>query len=219
MPRYDTVLFDLDGTLLNTLQDLTNATNAALRKNGYSERTIDEVRGFVGNGVALLARRSLPESLHDNDDIAMRVFEDLKAYYAEHNSDCTAPYDGIIEMLEALRTKGIKLAVVSNKNDPNVQALCARYFGGMIDGCMGEREGLRRKPACDMPHKMLEELGSIAEHSLYVGDSGVDIETARNAGMDCAVVSWGFWDRERLIAAGAERLFGSAEELKGFILG
>lgn len=219
MPRYDTVLFDLDGTLLNTLEDLTTATNYALRENGFAERSLGEVRGFVGNGLALLARRALPEAKRDDDSAALRVLEALKAYYADHNSVFTAPYDGIIDMLKALRAGGIKLAVVSNKNDPNVRALCERYFGGLLDGSMGEREGARRKPAPDMPLNMLAELGGSAEQALYVGDSGVDIETARNAGMDCAVVSWGFWDKERLTDAGAERLFDSAEELTRFILG
>lgn len=218
MPRFDTALFDLDGTLLDTLEDLSRAINHALCGNGYPARSVEEVRRFVGNGVAMLALRAMPDCARDDADAARRVLEDFKSYYAAHNNVFTKPYEGITEMLRALGESGMRIAAVSNKNDVNVRALCDEYFGGLLDGAMGEREGVSRKPAPDMPLMMLDALGGTPQRAVYIGDSGVDIETARNAGMCAAIVGWGFWDAARLRDAGAERVFTSARELQDWLL-
>ena len=213
--RYDTVIFDLDGTLLDTLQDLAAAVNYALHQQGYPPRTVQEVCRFVGNGVEKLMRRAVPAGLPEERIMAaLAVFKD---YYALHNNDATAPYPGIPELIDALQEKGLKLAVVSNKNDPNLKALCQYYFPS-IPLAVGEREGIRRKPEPDTVLHVMKEFGSAKCHTLYVGDSDVDVQTARNAGVDCAAVLWGFRSEEHLKNAGARHLFRSPKELCDWIL-
>lgn len=219
MPCYEAVVFDLDGTLLDTLQDLTNAVNHALLEGGYPLRGADDIRGFVGNGVGMLISRALPRRATRDGEAHARALARFKAYYSAHNNDCTAPYEGVVDMLERLKAHGIKTAVVSNKNDPNVRALCSAHFPGLISACVGEREGVPRKPAPDMPLNVLAALDCPPQRALYVGDSDVDILTAKNAGMDCASVSWGFQDEARLREAGAARLFVDAGELMAWLLG
>ena len=206
-----TVIFDLDGTLLDTLQDLADAVNYALRKEGMPERTIDEVRRFVGNGVRLLMIRAVPGG--ESNPLFEETFAQFKEYYGEHCNDNTKPYEGMIELLETLKSKGYSVAIVSNKIDFAVKELSALYFKGIVPVAIGEKEGVRRKPAPDTVREALKELGRTAEESVYVGDSDVDIETAKNAGMPCVSVLWGFRDREFLEEHGAKRYARTAEDV------
>lgn len=195
------VVFDLDGTLLNTLEDLANATNWALQHNGLPERTIDEVRRFVGNGVRRLIERAVPAGTEAA--LLEQVFADFKTYYVSHCQDCTCLYDGIPEMLEQLKAGGYKMAIVSNKLQAGVDELYEFYFRETIEVAVGEREGIRRKPAPDMVETALKELGISADEAVYVGDSDVDLQTARNSGLACISVLWGFRDRDFLVEHGA----------------
>lgn len=200
----EAVIFDLDGTLLNTLEDLCDAVNAALEINGMPKRTLEEVRNFVGNGVRNLMLRAV-ENGEDNP-LFEKAFADFKKYYALHCKDKTVPYRGIIELLEVLQNRGIKMAIVSNKIDSAVKELNNFYFSEYTKTAIGEMEGVARKPAPDTALKALRELGVSADKAIYVGDSDVDIKTARNAGLDCVSVTWGFRDRDFLIENGATRL-------------
>lgn len=211
----DTVIFDLDGTLLNTLDDLADSVNAALRQNGLPERTVDEVRRFVGNGVLNLMRRAIPDG-EDNPNFE-QTYADFRAYYAQHCTDKTAPYPGILELLAQLSEQGYKLAVVSNKFDAAVKKLNEQYFAGLIPVAIGEKETVRKKPAPDSVFAAMEELKSDAAHSIYVGDSDVDIETAKNAGIPCISVTWGFRDRDFLQEHGADLYADEAEQIKAFL--
>ena len=192
------------GTLLNTLEDLCDAVNAALEINGMPKRTLEEVRNFVGNGVRNLMLRAV-ENGEDNP-LFEKAFADFKKYYALHCKDKTVPYRGIIELLEVLQNRGIKMAIVSNKIDSAVKELNNFYFSEYTKTAIGEMEGVARKPAPDTALKALRELGVSADKAIYVGDSDVDIKTARNAGLDCVSVTWGFRDRDFLIENGATRL-------------
>lgn len=211
----DTVIFDLDGTLLNTLDDLADSVNAALRKNRLPERTTDEVRRFVGNGVLNLMRRAIPNG-EDNPKFE-QTYADFRAYYAQHCTDKTAPYPGIMALLAELSAQGYKLAVVSNKFDAAVKKLNEQYFAGLIPVAIGEKETVRKKPAPDSVFAAMEELQSDAAHSIYVGDSDVDIETAKNAGIPCISVTWGFRDRAFLQEHGARLYADAAEQIKAFL--
>lgn len=217
--QYDSVIFDLDGTLLDTLEDLTNAVNHALRTGGYPEHTIADVRHFVGNGIGVLIRRALPQSEDGNEEAYAETLQAFKHYYALHNNDATAPYEGVAQMLDELAKAGIKLAIVSNKNDPNVKALNQVYFSSWVDIAIGETETIRRKPAPDSLLHAMELLGVTAERTLYVGDSEVDVETALNAGVDCAAVCWGFRTKEELEQAGATIFISQTTELTSLVLG
>lgn len=219
MKPYTTIIFDLDGTLLDTLEDLTNAVNQALRECGYPEHTMDEVRQFVGNGIGLLITRALPAGADADDDAYALTLQAFKRHYALHNSEATAPYPGVHHLLQALKAKGVRTAVVSNKNDSNVKALCRRYFPGLIDEAVGDREGVRRKPEPDTVLEVMRAFSAAPEETLYVGDSDVDVLTAANAGVDCAAVLWGFRDEACLRGAGARELFGSPAQLEGWLLG
>lgn len=208
---YQTVLFDMDGTVLDTLCDLWASTNAVLRELGYPERTMEEIRGFVGNGARNQLRRALPEGSSDE-----RIDEALaryRAYYAAHCRDHTRPYDGVLPMLEALRAAGKRLAVVSNKPDEMVRVLSAEHFGTLMGVAIGETPERRRKPAPDTVYAALDALGAEKDGAVYVGDSEVDVETAKNAGLPLIAVSWGFRTREALLAAGAETIADTPEEL------
>lgn len=196
MGRYSTIIFDLDGTLLYTLEDLADATNYALKKHGLPQRTIDEVRQFVGNGVRNLMKRAVPKG--EEDPEFENIFDDFKAFYGEHCNDKTRPYDGIMELLGELKRQGYELAIVSNKLDSAVKELNKRYFEGIIDVAIGEKEGVLRKPAPDTVVTALKELNCSKETAIYVGDSDVDIQTAKNVGIPCISVLWGFRDREFL---------------------
>ena len=191
------ILFDLDGTLLDTLEDLLDATNYALRTCGYPERTLPELRRFVGNGAENQIRLSLPEG--SSKEEVQRVLAVYKPYYTDHCQKKTKPYEGILEALAVLKEK-YPIAIVSNKPDSAVKALCADYFPGIY--ALGEAAGCPRKPAPDMVYKAVAAIG--AETCIYVGDSEVDVLTAKNAGVPCLSVLWGFRDRADMEAVGAE---------------
>lgn len=208
---YNTYIFDFDGTLLSTLGDLAASCNYALRTNGLPERTIDEVRQFVGNGVKKLMERAIPGGL-DNDKFD-KTYADFRQHYMQHNLDTTKPYDGVMEMLEELRKRGKKVAVVSNKFYAATQELCRHFFGDLVPVAIGEREDIRKKPAPDTVLEAMRQLGVTAERAVYIGDSDVDIDTARNSGMPCISVLWGFRDKEFLLEHGATTLVSTPEEI------
>ena len=214
--RYQTAVFDLDGTLLDTLEDLYLATNTALESHSLPRRSRDEVRMFVGNGVEMLIRRAVPSCTDEKTTLA--VLADFKTTYAAICEDHTRPYDGIMEMLAALREKGIRVAVVSNKFDAAVKQLCQKYFGDLVEVAIGERAGVRKKPAPDTVYEALKELGMTATGAVYIGDSDVDIQTARNCGMPCISVTWGLRDKDFLLQSGAEILVDIPERLLGVII-
>ena len=207
----------MDGTILDTLQDITNSINYALRVNGCPERTIDEVKSFVGNGLAKLVDRAVPQD--STEEKKKKIFEDLIPYYLAHGTDNTKPYDGITQLLKDLRAAGVKCAVVSNKADPAVQDLVVNCFDGMFDMSLGERPGIKKKPDPDMTEKVLEELGIDKSEAVYIGDSDVDIMTARNSGLDEILVDWGFRSREFLEEHGAKRIVSSTGEVYKIITG
>ncbi|MBE6653504.1 MAG: HAD family hydrolase [Ruminococcaceae bacterium] len=204
-------IFDLDGTLLDTLEDLYLATNQALTRHSLPARTRDEVRMFVGNGVEMLIRRAVPAETAENTVAA--VLADFKAIYATICEDHTAPYPGIIPLLTALRARGIRAAVVSNKFDAATKQLCQKYFGDLVEIAVGERAGIRKKPAPDTVFEVLRQLELSADSAVYIGDSDVDIETARGAGMPCLSVTWGLRNEDFLIQHGATVLVHTPEEL------
>lgn len=208
---YQTAIFDLDGTLLDTLEDLFRAVNQALSAHTLPARTRDEVKSFVGNGVEMLIRRAVPAE--SDEALTLSVLADFKATYAVICKDNTRPYEGILPLLTSLREKGIRRAVVSNKFDAATKALCAEYFGDLVEVAIGERADIRKKPAPDTVMQALGELGVPAEGAVYVGDSDVDIETAKNCGMDCISVAWGLRDEAFLRESGATALVGTPDEL------
>ena len=212
MRSFDTVLFDLDGTLLDTLEDILAAANYTLREMGYPERTLTEMRRFVGNGAEMQVRRAFGAGA--DEALIQRALIRYKAYYAAHCREKTRPYDGVPELLAELKRRGYRLAVVSNKPDEAVRPLAAQYFDGLMEAAMGETAQRRRKPAPDMVNDAIAALGADRSRAVYVGDSEVDIETARNAGIPCISVTWGFRDREQLLEAGASELAATAQELR-----
>ncbi len=207
-------IWDLDGTLLNTLDDLAASTNAALTENGLPTHTVDEVRMFVGNGIGKLIERAVPDG-RDNPKF-QAVYDAFVAHYGAHSRDHTKPYDGILPMLDALAAKGVKLAIVSNKIDFAVKALSRDYFpGNRMQVAMGDDPSRRRKPAPDSVLEAMRQMGVTREETVYVGDSDVDVETARNAGVTCCAVSWGFRSVESLKDAGAEQIAANAAGAAG----
>ena len=215
MRKYETVIFDLDGTLLNTLEDLADAVNYALREMGMPERTIDEVRRFVGNGVRRLMELSVPEGFAN--PWFEETFTKFKEYYGVHCNDKTKPYDGVLQLLRELKDEGYALAIVSNKLDSAVKELSEIYFEGIVPVAIGEKEGGLKKPAPDTVYKALEELHMPAETAVYVGDSEVDVMTAKNAGLPCISVLWGFRDEAFLRAHGATQFAGVPQDVKRFL--
>lgn len=218
MATCETIVFDLDGTLLDTLEDLMISTNAALAEHGMPERTLDEVRRFVGNGAALLVHRAVPAGTTPEKEAS--VLEGFKRHYERHCEDHTAPYDGVPELLAHLREAGRRLAVVSNKPDFAVQELVERRFPGVFECALGECEerGIRRKPAPDMVEAVLDRLGVTREGLVYVGDSEVDVATAAACGCRCLSCSWGFRDRGQLLEAGATLIVDTPGELERVLL-
>lgn len=218
MQKKDTVVFDLDGTLLDTLDDLMNSVNYALESNGYPARTKDEVRRFVGNGILLLMQRALPSG-QENPDFD-KVFAGFKEHYGIHCNDLTKPYEGIMELLELLKEKGVKMAIVSNKADFAVKELSEIYFKGIIPVAIGEKEseGIRKKPAPDTVMEALRQLGSTTENAVYVGDSEVDLATAENCGMDYILCEWGFRERKKLEELGGKVFVKKPSEIADILL-
>lgn len=213
---YEAAIFDLDGTLLDTLDDLHASVNHALSSEGLPGRSKGDVRSFLGNGVARLIHLSVPEGTPEPQEA--RALATFRAHYARHNAERTAPYPQVKELLRVLSGEGVLRAVVSNKPDPAVQDLVATYFGGLFDAVVGERPDVRRKPAPDSLLAVMSQLGCQPEQVVYVGDSEVDLQTARNAGVDCITVSWGFRDVGWLRAQGATTIVGTTEELAEAIL-
>ena len=207
--NHTTVIFDLDGTLLDTLDDIADSVNATMTHFARPTRTRDEVRSFVGNGAVKLIERCVGE---DDPQLA-EILAFYDKYYTEHSLNRTAPYPGIIELLRELSRREMKLAVVSNKQDAAVKKLVRKFFGGYISVAIGEKRTVRKKPAPDTVFAAMEELCSLDYECVYVGDSDVDIETAKNAGIDCVSVSWGFRSRDFLKAHGAVKIIAKPSEL------
>lgn len=195
------VIFDLDGTLTDTLLDLALSTNYALRESGMPERTLDEIRQFVGNGVRNLIKRAVPKDT--DEEVLEKVFLIFKSHYVVHCQDNTQLYEGIPHLLKQLRENDIRMAIVSNKLQAGVDELYNAWFSDTVEVAIGEHDGVLRKPAPDMVFEALRKLGVHSQEAIYVGDSDVDIETARNAGLPCVSVLWGFRDRDFLVDHGA----------------
>lgn len=209
--KYNTVIFDLDGTLLNTLDDLADSVNFALKSFNYPTRTYSEIRSFIGNGVKDLMTKSVPNNT--NEETILKCLQVFKDHYKTNMQNKTAPYDGIINLLENLKSQNIKLGIVSNKYDFGVKNLNKYYFGNLIPVAIGEREGIRKKPAPDTVLIAMEELNTTKENTLYVGDSPSDMITAQNANVKGVGVTWGFRDAEVLKESGADFLINSPQEL------
>ena len=209
--RYQTAIFDMDGTILETLEDMCASVNVTMDHVGYPRRTMDEVRRFVGNGAAKLIERCMPAGAEDPRYPAALEF--YRAYYDAHAQIKTGPYPGIPELLNKLSREGVRLAVVSNKPDEAVRALTERYFPGVFPVAIGNRDGWATKPAPDSVYEAMRLLGARRESTVYVGDSDVDVDTARNAGLDSVIVTWGFRDEDFLRAHGAQHLAHNIDEL------
>jgi phosphoglycolate phosphatase len=209
--KYDTIIFDLDGTLLNTLDDLRDSLNDILLQRGYQARSFEEVKRFVGNGVRNLVRLSVPQSCSEEDVTA--VLKDFKEHYRHNMQNKTRPYNGIMELLLDLNRYNYKLAIVSNKFDSAVKSLAGVYFGKLIPVAIGETAEIRRKPAPDSIYTAVKELSSSLERAVMVGDSETDVRTAKNAGIPCIGVTWGFRSREVLRSEGADYLIDTPREL------
>lgn len=211
--KYDAVIFDLDGTLMDTLEDLADAVNEIISRNGYPTRTYDQVRRIVGNGLKQTLTLCLPEGT--KEDVIERLLPDFAAYYQENCQIKTKPYDGIEDILRELYARGYRMAIVSNKRDEAVKTLNEEYFQAYVKVAIGENEsaGIRKKPAPDTVYQALRELGCKRERAVYVGDSEVDKMTADNAGLPCISVAWGFRDKEDLEKLEPMRLIDQPMEL------
>lgn len=215
MKKYDLIIFDMDGTILDTLEDLTDSLNLVLSKHGLPKRSLAEVRSFLGNGIRLLIERAVPKDT--SADTISHLYADFMEYYPLHCSEKTKAYEGIPELLSALRDEGYLTAVISNKADVAVQELCRQYFENAFDFAVGEREGIQKKPAPDSVFEVMNRLQTEPERTVYVGDSEVDIETARNAQIACISVNWGFRSEEYLKAQGAEIIISEPKELLALV--
>lgn len=211
MNTYKTYIFDLDGTLLDTLNDLHASCNYALRTHGMRERSLEEVRQFVGNGVKKLMERAIPDGLEN--PLFEETLQTFRQHYLLHNLDTTLPYPGIMEMLQQLKAQGKRIAVVSNKFYAATQDLCKHFFGDTIQVAIGEREDIKKKPAPDTVLEALRQLQVTRQDAVYVGDSEVDVETARNSGIPCISVLWGFRSKSFLLSHGATTFIETPNEL------
>lgn len=212
----DTIIFDLDGTLLNTLEDLMDSVNYALERQGFPLRSLEEIRSFVGNGIRLLVERAVPQEVVGTDTFEV-CFKDFNDYYKVHMEDKTVPYDGINEMLKNIKKAGFKTAIVTNKVDYAAQELCNRLFPE-IDLVVGSVDDRPNKPAPDGAFYAIDTLGSKAENTIFVGDADTDILTAKNAGLPSIGVLWGFRDRETIEAEGAEYIVESVNDLEKLLI-
>ena len=207
--RYNTIVFDLDGTLLNTLEDLCDSVNVIMERFGWKTHSLEEIRRFVGNGIGKLMERATPQF--------EEAFEAFRAYYTDHCQIKTRAYDGVVDLMNELKENGTKLAIVSNKNDAAVKELNEIYFSGCVSAAIGEVEGRQRKPAPDEVYAALEELGSTKDEAVYIGDSEVDYATACASGLPCVLVSWGFRDKELLESFDAEKVVDNVKDLREFL--
>ena len=213
--KYDLIIFDMDGTILNTLEDLKNSLNYVLQQAGYQTRTLEEVRTFVGNGIRKTIERALQSDIEEEKiDELFSLFMD---YYAIHNTDNTKPYNGVIDLLKELKHFGYKTAVVSNKQDSAVKSLCKKFFTGLFDVEIGEKENIAKKPDPDEVNEVLKILNIDRTKSIYIGDSEVDIQTAQNSKMKSIIVDWGFRDRKFLYEHGAEVIVSNPSEILDII--
>lgn len=210
--KYKLAIFDMDGTILSTLDDLANGVDYALRENGLPARSKQETRAALGRGVRFLIEQSVPAGLSDAE--ISKVEEDFLKYYKVHSMDNTRPYDGIVELIKEVRASGVKTAVVSNKIDSAVKELCANFFEGAFDVAYGERIGIPRKPDPKPINAIIDEFGLSKDEVVYIGDSEVDLLTANNAGINHIIVTWGFRDRDFLVQNGAKTLVENMDELK-----
>mgnify|MGYP002625688897 CR=1 FL=1 len=211
MNHYEAYIFDLDGTLLDTLADLAASVNVALETCHMPHRTIDDVRRFVGNGVRVLMQRAVPEGTDEqHTEEALNVF---RRHYLSHSMDTTCPYEGIIPLLRSLKSKGKRVAVVSNKFQKATEELCAHFFGSLVDVAIGESGKIRKKPAPDTVVEAMRRLGVDADHAVYIGDSEVDIQTAHNCSLPCISVLWGFRSRDFLLQHGATTFVTSPQDI------
>lgn len=217
MKTYRLVIFDMDGTILYTLDDIADGVNASLRKHGLPEKDKDDIRRHIGNGIRHEIESSVPEGT--SEEMIDAVYEDFHVWYEIHCNDRTRPYDGIIPLMEKLKEKGILCAVVSNKADYAVKKLDEIYFTGLISAGVGESENIARKPAPDEVNEVLRLLDVNREDAVYVGDSEVDIETGKNAGMDCIAVTWGYRDEAWLKRCGGEVIVHTPSELCERLIG
>ena len=215
MKRYKAIIFDLDGTLLDTLTDLAEGTNYALRVNGFPERTLDEIRRFVGNGARKLIERAVPDG--QIEAALEKVRQDFNVYYKIHCKDHTGPYPGIMEMLQELVQQGYSLGVVSNKPDFAVQDLIPEYFPDIFASVSGERQGVAKKPAPDLIREAMKNLQADSSNAVYVGDSEVDLEAAVNAGIPCISVAWGFKGKKFLEEQQTEMIIEKPSEIQKYL--
>lgn len=209
--KYKVAVFDMDGTILDTLEDLKNSVNYALNKSGYPIRSLKEVKGFVGNGIPKLIERACPQDL--DDDKRKKVYADFTEYYKVHCKDETHPYVGVNEAISKLKNAGLKVTVVSNKDDYAVKELCDLYFKDAFDFSLGRRDGVNKKPAPDMVNAALKYFGVKNTDAVYLGDSDVDYETAKNSNLDFIGVSWGFKGRSFLENLGTKTIIDDASEI------
>lgn len=209
--KYELIVFDMDGTILDTLEDLKNTMNYTLKLHNMPERTLDEIRSFVGNGIHRLIELAVVEgTCSEKID---EIHKDFMKHYEVHCADFTRPYNGVKDLIKNLRNRGYKTAVVSNKADAAVQDLCIQYFPGLFDLAIGERPEIAKKPAADMVNLALEQLQVSKENAVYIGDSDVDVATARNSNLDMIAVDWGFRTRKFLMEQGAETIVSNPEEI------
>ena len=213
--KYKLVIFDLDGTILDTLGDLTDSINYALNSHGFPERTLKEIRSFVGNGNLISIRRSLPDGVPE--ETVVKVYDTFTAHYKEHCLDKTKPYDGVCDAVLKIKESGVSTALISNKDDYAVQMLVERFFKGLFSFALGAKPGIRNKPAPDSVFEVLKTLGVKKEDSVYIGDSEVDYKTALNAGINCVSVLWGFRDRDLLEGLGQSVFAEKPEDLHALI--
>ena len=211
----NTVIFDMDGTVLDTLSDLAGAINHELSRYHMPQRTENEVRSFVGNGIRVALKLAATEGT--TDEVLDDMVADFRTYYDAHCLDNTKPYEGITELMKSLSEKGCKLGIVSNKIDPAVKELSDRFFKEYVSVAIGEKPGINRKPAPDTVRKAMKELGSSKEETVYVGDSEVDVLTAKNTGIPCISVLWGFRDRDYLKENGATTFADAPSEILDLI--
>ena len=209
--KYKVAIFDMDGTILNTIEDLADTMNYALRQYNMPERTLKEITSFVGNGIRMLVERAVPDNT--DEDTIEKVFCCFHEYYKDHCAIKTRPYDGVCQVIATLKKKGVRTAVVSNKADYAVKSLCDDYFAGLFEYSVGDKEGQRRKPYPDGVNEVLNYFGVKQNEAVYIGDSEVDYATAQNANLEAIIVGWGFRDEDFLLSLGVKKVIHNPEEI------